>query len=65
MQQRIKDIFSDSFMNYNTFTKEIYKKVRNNGKKLDIIYKIEEKLENGQPINHEQREKLQHKEGLE
>lgn len=46
MQQRIKDIFTDSFMNYNNFTKEVYKQVRNKGKKLDIIYKIEEKIEN-------------------
>lgn len=47
MQQRIKEIFTDSFTNYNNFTKEVYKQVRNKGKKLDIIYKIEEKIEKG------------------
>lgn len=44
MQQKIKEVFTDQFINYNNFTKEIYKQVRNKGKKLEDIAKIEDKI---------------------
>ena len=53
MQQRIKEVFTDQFMNYNNFTKEIYKQVRKIGKKLEDITKIEEKIANKQKITSE------------
>jgi hypothetical protein len=58
MQQRIKEVFSDQFVNYNAFTKEIYEQVRNRGKKLEDILKIEEKLANKQKVTNEQLEKV-------
>ena len=58
MQQRIKEVFTDQFINYNNFTKEIYKQVRNKGKKLEDIAKIEDKIANKQKITQEQSEKL-------
>lgn len=58
MQQRIKEVFTDSFSNYNTFTRETYKLVRNRGKKLEDISKIEEKLANKVKITDEQQQKL-------
>ena len=58
MQQRIKEVFTDYFANYNTFTRETYKLVRNRGKKLEDISKIEEKLANKVKITEEQKQKL-------
>lgn len=58
MQQRIKEVFTDQFANYNNFTRELYKQVRKIGKKLEDIAKIEEKIANKQKITQEQQEKL-------
>lgn len=58
MQQRIKEVFTDQFANYNNFTRELYKQTRKIGKKLEDITKIEEKIANKQKITQEQQEKL-------
>ncbi|CDW72526.1 UNKNOWN [Stylonychia lemnae] len=64
MQQKIKEVFTEQIVNYNNFTKEAYKLVRNKGKKLEIIAQIEEKISQGKKINEDQREKLSQKESL-
>jgi hypothetical protein len=50
MQQKIKEVFTEQFANYNAFTRELYKQVRNRGKKLEDISKIEEKLASKQKV---------------
>ena len=41
--------------------KELYKKVRNNTKKLEDVNKIEQKLREGAKINNDQQDKLNKK----
>lgn len=61
MQQRVKDVFPETLLNSDPFTKEIYKRVRNNAKKLDDITTIEDRVKNKLSVTVEQQEKLSKK----
>ena len=61
MQQNIKEKFEQSSLQNDPFMKELYKKVRNNTKKLEDVNKIEQKLREGAKINKDQQDKLNKK----
>lgn len=54
MQQKIKEVFTDSFVQQSTYAQELYKNVKKQAKKLDVIAKIEEKIAEGFKINADQ-----------
>lgn len=60
MSQKYKDVFGDP-ATMDTFTQELYKRVRNNIKKVDQANKIQELVRNKQQITEEQQEKLKNK----
>lgn len=47
-----------------SFTTELYKKVRNTAKKIDQATKAEEMVKNKQKITEEQQEKLKNKQSM-
>ena len=61
MMQNIKEKFEQSNLQNDPFMKELYKKVRNNTKKLEDVTKIEQKLNSGSKITKEQQDKLNKK----
>jgi hypothetical protein len=44
MLNKVKDAFPEDLLTSDAFTKEIYKRVRNNAKKLDDITSIEDRV---------------------
>jgi hypothetical protein len=62
LNKRVKSLLSEEITNVSPFAKELYKKVRNNVKKLEDIKAIEEKIKAGNAkIDEAQREKLTNK----
>ena len=61
MAMNMKDKFEQSNLQNDPFMKELYKKVRNNTKKLEDVTKIEQKLNSGSKITKEQQDKLNKK----
>jgi len=64
MQQKIKEVFTEDLVKQDKFVAKLYKDVRNAGKKLDRIAKVEEKLASKAQITQEQRDLVGQKEAL-
>ena len=64
MQQKIKEVFTEDLVKQDKFVAKLYKDVRNAGKKLDRIAKVEEKLASKAQITQKQRDLVGQKEAL-
>ena len=53
MQQKIKEVFTEEILKTSPYAKELYKQIRNKGKKLEDIDKIEQKKAAGTAITEE------------
>ena len=65
LNKRVKSLLSEEITSVSPFAKELYKKVRNQVKKLDDIKAIEEKMKQGNAkIDEAQQEKLRNKDSF-